>query len=191
MIRQSNLALFTLLGQSAQKAVALVEQIKPSVSIEIGGNYDLSLQLPEVAKRAITASEVYQLFFIFEEYLRDLVQDILSDGQKKEETEWWALVRADIQTEVRKLEETEEIKKWMSLNTRGKIFLLTLPQLLTIVEENWKSHFEDLVRDRTLVQQARLLVHLRNTICHMSGISLEESNRIKQVMRDWFRAVAP
>lgn len=190
-MNQSNLALFTLLGQTAQKAVSSTEGIKPSLSIEIGGSYDLSLQLPETAKKAIAASETYQLFFIFEEYLRDLVQDILSDGQKKDEAEWWPLVRADIQSEVKKLEDTEEIKKWMSLNARGKIFLLTLSQLLTIIDENWKTHFEELVRDKTLIQQARLLVHLRNTICHMSNISVEENNRIKQVMRDWFRAVAP
>jgi hypothetical protein len=188
---QSNLALFTLLGQTAQRAVSSVEEIKPSVSIEIGGNYDLSSHMPEISKRAIAASSTYQLFFIFEEYLRDFVQDILSDGQKKDEAEWWPLVRTDIQTEVKKLEDTEEMKKWMSLNARGKIFLLTLPQLLTIIDENWKTHFEELVRDKTLIQQARLLIHLRNTICHMSNISMEENNRIKQVMRDWFRAVAP
>jgi hypothetical protein len=33
--------------------------------------------------------------------------------------------------------------------------------------------------------------HLRNTLCHMSAISDEETDRIKQTMRDWFRIVAP
>lgn len=188
---QANLALFTLLGQTAQKTVAEVDGIKPPVTIDIGGNYDLSLQMPEMAKKAVSASNAYQLFFIFEEYLRDFVQDILSESGKKEEAEWWPLVREDIRKKVQELEATEEIKKWMSLNSRGKIFLLTLPQLLTIIDENWKNNFEDLIRDKTLIHQARLLVHLRNTICHMSNISDEENDRVKQVLRDWFRVVAP
>ena len=41
------------------------------------------------------------------------------------------------------------------------------------------------------VAEARLLVHLRNTICQMSTIPVEEVERIKQTMRDWFRVVAP
>ena len=188
---QSKLALFTLLGQSAQKIAVNTDASAASTSIEIGGTYDLSVQLPQIAKRAILASEDYRLFFVFEEYLRELVFDTLTENQTKEENEWWSLVSADIQAEVKKLEEAEEIKKWMSLNSRGKIFLLTLPQLLAIIDSNWKAHFKDIILDRSLISQARLLVHLRNNICHMNVISSEESNRIKQVMRDWFRAVAP
>jgi hypothetical protein len=41
------------------------------------------------------------------------------------------------------------------------------------------------------IQEARLLVHLRNTICHMNVIPPEELERIRQTMRDWFRVVAP
>ena len=68
---------------------------------------------------------------------------------------------------------------------------MTLPQLLKEIDEKWKEGFEDLVRDKGLIQEARLLTHLRNTICHMSIIPAEEVERIKQTMRDWFRVVAP
>jgi hypothetical protein len=79
------------------------------------------------------------------------------------------------------------------LNPQGKLALTTLPQLLRIIEEedNWKCHFEPLVRDKALLSQTRLMVHTRNTVCHMSPVTPEEHERGQQVMRGWFRAVAP
>jgi len=106
-------------------------------------------------------------------------------------SDWYDKVPKDVQEEVKKLEDTEEMKSWMSLGSRDKSALLTLPQLLKVIEQNWKEGFDDLIRDKGLIQEARLLVHLRNTICHMSTIPDEEVERIKQTMRDWFRVVAP
>jgi hypothetical protein len=57
--------------------------------------------------------------------------------------------------------------------------------------QNWNDVFKATVRDKFLIQEARGISHIRNTVCHMSDISVEESNRVKQVMRDWFRVVAP
>jgi hypothetical protein len=68
---------------------------------------------------------------------------------------------------------------------------MTLPQLLKVIEYAWKDGFDEIVRDKGLIQEARLLVHLRNMICHMSVLSNEEVDRIKQTIRDWFRSVAP
>jgi hypothetical protein len=104
---------------------------------------------------------------------------------------WWDKVPGDFQTEVTKLEETEEIKSWMALGSRDKSALMTLPQLLKVIDQNWKGSFDEVILDKSLVQEARLIGHLRNTICHMSVISLEELGRIRQIMRDWFRVVAP
>jgi Swt1-like HEPN len=105
--------------------------------------------------------------------------------------EWWAKVPKDVKDEVTRLEETEEVNSWMALGSRDKSALLTLPQLLRVIDENWKTSFQEIVRDKALVQEARTLVHLRNTICHMTVIADEEMDRIKQTMRDWFRVVAP
>jgi hypothetical protein len=82
---------------------------------------------------------------------------------------------------------------WMALNSRSKLSLTTLPQLLKIIEDshNWKNFFEAVVRDKSLLQEARHISHIRNTICHMGEISEEELARVKQVMRDWLRVVEP
>ena len=68
---------------------------------------------------------------------------------------------------------------------------MTYPQLLRVMDHCWKDAFEDLVRDKTLIQEARLIAHLRNTTCHMTSVPDEEVQRVRQTMRDWFRVVAP
>jgi hypothetical protein len=138
-------------------------------------------------RSATDAAEAYRLFFVFESYLRDFIVEVLS----KDGGTWWDKVPPDVQTEVTRMEEREEDKSWMALGSRDKSALMTLPQLLRVMDHAWKEGFDDLVRDKGLIQEARLLVHLRNTICHMTVISMEETDRIRQTMRDWFRVVAP
>jgi hypothetical protein len=184
----SRLALFVMLGQTAERLLAEHPEIAPTQQLLLGPAYDLGALLPDVVRKAEAAAEGYRLFFVFEAYVRDLVVEVLS---KDNLADWWARVPKDVQDEVAKLEETEEAKRWMALGSRDKSALLTYPQLLKVIEHNWKPQFEELLRDRSLIQEARLIAHLRNTLCHMTPISEEEMERIRQVLRDWFRMVAP
>jgi hypothetical protein len=186
-MNEQQAAHFIVLGQLAAREVAKTPDLAPSESLFISHSYDLAALMPEATRDALSASEAYKVLFVFEHYLRDLVVGTIS----KDGVDWWSLVPTDVQDEVVKLEETEEAKTWMALGSRDRSALLTYPQLLRIIDHCWKTHFEDLVRDKTLIQEARLISHLRNTICHMTPISGEELERIKQTMRDWFRMVAP
>jgi hypothetical protein len=181
-------ALFMALGRAAKKTVDEIEDIVPAESLLLSAAYDLAELVPDKVRRASDASEGYKLFFVFEGYLRELIVEVLS---KNGSEPWWDKVPKDVQEEVTKLEETEEIKSWMALGSRDRSALMTLPQLLRVIDQNWKGWFDDVVRDKSLIHEARLLAHLRNTICHMSTIPTEETDRIKQAMRDWFRVVAP
>jgi hypothetical protein len=154
----------------------------------LSATYDLALLMPEHVAQAIKASEGYRLFFSFEAYLRELVVDVLS---KDSASNWWDKVPKDVQDEVAKMEETEEAKRWMALGSRDKSALMTYPQLLRVIDVCWKDGFEELLRDKGLLTEARILSHLRKTLCHMTAISEEEMERIRQTMRDWFRVVAP
>jgi REP element-mobilizing transposase RayT len=58
-------------------------------------------------------------------------------------------------------------------------------------DERWKQEFEQIIRDKSLIQERRHVSHIRNTVCHMAEVPREEVERVKQVMRDWFRVVAP
>jgi Swt1-like HEPN len=188
MTIDSRAALFVMLGQTATRSVAAMDQLVPEESLLLSPSYDLAPLLPDKVKRATLAAEAYRLFFVFENFLREFVVDVLS---KEPTQQWWDKVPQDVQDEVARLEETEEMKSWMALGSRDKSALLTFPQLLRVIEHGWKGSFDEVVRDKALVQEARLIGHLRNTICHMTEIPLEEIDRVRQTMRDWFRVVAP
>lgn len=181
-------ALFVMLGQTAEHTVEGIEELVPSDRLLLSEGYDVAPLLPRIVRRASDAAESYRLFFTFENFLREFVVEVLS---KDPATSWWDKVPKDVQDEITKLEETEEIKAWMAIGSRDKSALMTFPQLLRVMEYAWKEGFDDIVRDKSLIQEARLIVHLRNTICHMTEIPPEEASRIRQTIRDWFRVVAP
>lgn len=184
------LAHFLMLGRSAQRHVQEMPGTVPQTPLMISDKFDVSEVLPDESRDACDAAETFKLFFVFENYLRDFILTVLSETDKEN---WWNSVPKDVQDEVAKLEDAEDKKKWMNVDSRGKLALVTLPQLIRIMDENtlWKSHFERLVRDKQLLQQTRFVVHTRNTVCHMSTVNVEEHERLKQVMRDWFRVVSP
>ncbi|CAG1064523.1 hypothetical protein BAC1_00082 [uncultured bacterium] len=188
MKNDDKLALFIMLGQTATKNMKSTPEIAHPEPLLISDIFDLSSLMPESVREANNAAISYKLFFVFENYLREFVVDVLSKNGKES---WWEKIPSDIQKEVADIVDNEEIKSWMALGSRDKSALLTYPQLLKIIEHSWKNYFEELVRDRALIQEARHITHLRNTICHMSNINTEELGRLKQVMRDWFRMVSP
>jgi hypothetical protein len=189
-LKDGQLSLFLMLGQSAQNAVRKLPDTVPPESLLLSSTEDLALVLPNEVRRAVATAEVFKLFFVFENFLREFVLETLSE---LDNVNWWSRVPQDVQTEVEKLEETEEQKQWMALSSRSKLALTTLPQLLRIMDDskNWNDAFKSIVRDKLLIQEGRGISHIRNTVCHMSDISQEEANRVRQVMRDWFRVVAP
>jgi len=188
MTNDGTLALFLMLGQSASRSMTALPDAVPQDVLTLSPSYELAPLMPEAVRAASRASEAYKLFFVFEAYLRELVVDVLSKGIG---AEWWDRVPEDVRQEIAKLEETEEAKRWMALGSRDRSALMTYPQLLRVIDHGWKDGFGDLVRDKALLQEARVITHLRNMVCHMTSISDEEMERIRQVMRDWFRMVTP
>lgn len=182
-------ALFVMLGQTAERSLQKSDDIAASRPLRISDTADLSTILPQEVRSAERAAEGYKLFFVFESYLREFLVGVLSEDGT--DPNWWDKLPTDVKDEVAKLEETEEVKSWMAIGSRDRSRLMTYAQLLRVIDHCWKDKFVDLVRDKALVQQARLIGHLRNTICHMTEISDEEMDRIRQTIRDWFRVVAP
>jgi hypothetical protein len=182
------LALFVLLGQTATKTVGKLPEVALAEPLLVSDTYDLATSIPEAVRAANAGSQAYRLFYVFENYLRQLVVQVLSNGGQET---WWEKLPKDVQEEVERTEENEQVKVWMALGARDKSALMTYPQLLRVMEHCWKDDFEEIIRDKALVQEARHITHLRNTTCHMSSITPEETDRVKQVMRDWFRTVSP
>jgi len=184
--RDTRLALFLMLGRSAEQLIQQHPDTVPPESLMISESADLAVGLPSSVKQSNRAALVYKLFFVFENYLRELVVEVLSEASP---TNWWERVEPNVKAEVAELEEKEETKQWMALGSRDKLSLTTYPQLLLIIDYCWKEGFDAVVRDKQLIQEARLVTHLRNAICHMTDVPDEEVERVKQLLRDWFRAV--
>jgi hypothetical protein len=168
------LAHFLMVGRSAQRSIK-----------NLPNTFNVAEVLPDETREAIAVADTF-LFYVLENDLRDFILNVLSEADKEN---WWNSVPKDVQNKVSESEDTEESKRWMNLNPRGKLALTTLPQLLRIMNEenNWKNHFHALVRDKALITQTRLIGHTRNTVCHMSPVTAEEHERVQQVIRDWFR----
>lgn len=184
----ANAALFLMMGQVAERKVSQMSDLVPRESLLLSPSYDLASLLPQSVREATSAAEAYRLIFVFENFLRLFVVGVLSKDAARQ---WWDRVPKDVQDEVLKVEETDDIKSWMALGSRDRSALMTFPQLLRVIDVTWKDGFEELVRDKGLIQGARLIVHLRNTICHMTNVPEEELDRIRQTMRDWFRVISP
>ena len=182
------ITLFVMLGQTADRVIREHPEVAPTDALLLSDTFDLSLTLPNDAKRSIRAALVYRLFFVFENFLRRFVFQSLSEAEPEK---WWNKVPTDVQREVEELEKREDSKQWMSLEARDKISLTTFPQLLRIVEHRWKEEFEEIVLDKSLIQAGRHIGHLRNAICPMTDIPDEEIERVRQTMRDWFRVMSP
>jgi hypothetical protein len=182
----NRLALFVMLGRTADQLLEQNPDIVPPETLPISDTVDLAVSLPASLRKANRAALVYKLFFVFENYLRELVIDVLAE---KYPIDWWDKVEPNVKRDVAELEAREETKQWMALGSRDKLSLTTYPQLLLIIEFCWKDGFDVIVRDKQLLQEARMVGHLRNAICHMTDVPDEELERVKQVLRDWFRAV--
>ena len=185
---QERLALFLLLGQTAERSVREHPDAAPTDPLAISKTYDLALVLPEEVKSASRASDAYKLLFVFENFLRAFALSVLSESDPEH---WWDKVPKHVRDDAEELEKKEETKAWMALSARTKLSLATYPQLLDVIDQCWKEGFDGTVRDKSLIQEARHISHLRNAIGHMTAIPEEEIERIRQVMRDWFRMVAP
>src|ERR1700691_1644015 len=150
-------ALFLALGQTADRLVETIKDVVPKDELLLSASYDLAEIVPDSVRAATKASEAYKLFFVFEEYLRQLIMEVLT--KEGGTTTWWDHVPQDVKDDVSKLEQAEEIKSWMALGSRDKSALMTLPQILRVVDYAWKDGFDEIVRDKGLIQEARLLVH--------------------------------
>jgi hypothetical protein len=184
--RDGKLALFVMLGRTVEQLIAENPATVPPESLSISDTVDLAVGSPAEVRRAIRAAFVYKLFFVYENYLRELVMAVLTE---KYHAEWWEKIDPNTRKDVAELQEKEETKQWMALESRDQLALVTYPQLLAIMEHCWKDVFEPVVRDKQLILEARRVGHLRNAICHMTDIPDEEVDRVKQLLRDWFRVV--
>src|SRR5262245_8426405 len=111
MTLEAQTALFVMLGQTAEKNLARIEDTVQKDSLLRSAAYDLAELVPDKVRGASAAADAYRLFFVFESYLREFIVDVLT----KDGGTWWDKIPPDVQAEITKLEQKEEDKSWMAL----------------------------------------------------------------------------
>ena len=71
--RDGKLALFVMLGRTVEQLIQENPETVPPESLSISETVDLAVGSPTEVRKAIRAAFAYKLFFVFENYLRELV----------------------------------------------------------------------------------------------------------------------
>lgn len=136
---------------------------------------------------ALKMSSVYMAFFVFENSVRDLIKERLSD---RGGIEWWKkCVPQKIQKRVEDRRKKDEKNKWHAPRAAEDIAYTDFGDMANIIIENWTS-FEDLFPNQEWVK-TRLndLEQSRNTIAHNNILEERDTQRIRMYLQDWISQV--
>lgn len=137
-------------------------------------------------ERAEKMTYAYGLFYCFENLVRELVSETLSE-QKGED--WWDSVPTRVKERVEKHKKDIADNAWHQALFNSNIDHTLFGDLASIMIEQWEF-FVDLFPNQNWVRQ-RLdeLERSRNVIAHGNVLADSEIERIEQYLGDWLRQV--
>lgn len=173
----------------ALEEIGLITHEIPSISEESKADGAVSIEdfTAKIRLGAIKMSSVYMAFFAFENSVRDLLTERLTD---RVGVDWWnKAVSAKIKKKVEDRRKKDEKNKWHSPRAIENIAYTDFGDMASIVIENW-SHFEDLFPTQDWIK-TRLddLEQSRNTIAHNNVLSERDVQRIRMYLQDWISQV--
>lgn len=138
-----------------------------------------------IRTQAASMSGHYELFYAFENSIRDLVSQVL---QSSLGANWWdEAVPDEVKQNVQKSIDRERDAAVTARSTEP-VDYTTFGELSVIIERNFDSAFGDIFNSRKGVVSilSRLNV-LRGPIAHCSPLAEDEVMRLNLSLRDWFR----
>jgi hypothetical protein len=142
---------------------------------------------PSIRKAAMQALPVFLGFFCFENAVRQLVAERLSETYGPD---WWTTkVGAKLQENVRKRQEEEGIRRWHVKRGEQEIYYTDFGDLKSLIQAFW-GDFDDLFPDQNwIVSRLDELEASRNIIAHSNLVDDREMTRIRLYVQDWIRQV--
>jgi hypothetical protein len=137
--------------------------------------------------QALKMSSVYQAFFCFENSVRELVEDRLSESLGKD---WWVLATSvELRRKVEDRKKKETANRWHGPRAESFIAYADFGDLSRIITNRW-SLFEDLFPDQDWVRTRLSDLELsRNVIAHNGVLNGREITRITLYLKDWVMQV--
>ena len=141
----------------------------------------------ELRERAERMTYAYCLFFCFENAVRDLVAQRLTE---RKGSGWWAAaVPAKVQQRVEAKKQEIEDNKWHQTAIGADINHTLFGDLASIIISQWQE-FVELFPDQQWVQvRLNELERSRNVIAHGNVLPDSEIERLEQYLGDWLRQV--
>lgn len=155
---------------------------------ELVAGYIAQFRLASQTK-ARRMSEFYELFHMFENSIRDLIEDTLSGS--KPATWWEDLVPENIKVNAKKNYE-KELNEGLSRRSERLIDYTNFGELGEIIKYNW-SIFGGLFTRGSIPSLEKIVARLnvlRAPIAHCATLSETEVLRLKLTVHDWYKLMA-
>ncbi len=138
-------------------------------------------------ERAQKMTYAYCLFYCFENEVRELVAQRLSE---RKGVNWWTdAVPANVRKRVENKKEEIEDNKWHQATIGADINHTLFGDLASIIIAQWQE-FDELFPDQHWVQvRLNELERSRNVIAHGNELPDSEIERLEQYLTDWVRQV--
>lgn len=135
---------------------------------------------------AAKMARYYQIFYMLENDIRDLIADTLEAAHG---IDWWTkCVPEPVQQEAERNRE-REAKAGISSTSDNEIDYTTFGQLSDIIKERWENFAGMLSNQSAVLRVLSGLNMLRGTIAHCGMLADDEVDRLMLAIRDWFRVL--
>lgn len=135
---------------------------------------------------AIEMARLYALLHCFENEVRSLIREKLSDNDG---IEWWDKLPQRIRQHAESRRETAFKDSWLEGEKQDLLGFVDFGMLSNIITEKW-MFFEDIIPSQHwLKQRMEELEKARNFIAHNRMLLPSEFNRIYMYIADWNRVI--
>lgn len=140
----------------------------------------------ENRKNAVKMARYYQIFYMLENDIRQLIVETLEAAHG---AAWWETKAPQGAKEEAKKNRTREEQAGVSPRSDDEIDYITFGQLWDVIRENW-ADFAGIMSNQSAVGRVLSgLNMLRGTIAHCGVLAEDEVDRLKLAIRDWFRVL--
>ncbi|UYT09006.1 Swt1 family HEPN domain-containing protein [Treponema denticola] len=135
---------------------------------------------------ALEMSRLYALIFCFENEIRDLIRDTLSEASG---VDWWSSIPKKIKEHAESRKNTAIKDSWLEGEKSDLLGFVDFGMLAQIMIEKW-DFFENLIPSQHwLKQRMDELEKSRNFIAHNRMLLPSEFQRIYMYIADWNRVI--
>lgn len=145
---------------------------------------DTELFEADITAQARKMADFYVLYYSLENTIRRLISERLLE---KYGHSWWEeKVPSGVKNSVAEKQKKEKDTP-MSIRSEDSLSYTNFGELIVIFDANWVD-FSDTLRSQRAMQMVLSQFNLiRNVIAHSSELSEDEIDRLKLLIKDWFR----